>query len=88
MPLYTLRCTTTGELIETTDPGRALVTGKCKDIGRFKGPVLRGVTARAPYFHNGLAADLDAVVDFYDTRFGIGLTVTETSDLVAFLKAL
>ena len=58
MPLYTLRNKTTGATIQTTDPGRALITGKWKDIGRFKGPVLRGLAARAPYFHNGSAKDL------------------------------
>ena len=78
----------TGEVIATTDPGRALITGKWKDIGRFKGPVLRGLAARPPYFHNGSAADLDAVVDFYDQRFGLGLTPQERSDLVAFLRTL
>src|SRR5262245_42537799 len=58
MPLYTLRNKTTGEIKVTTDPGGALVTGKWKDIGRFKGPILRGLAARAPYFHNGFAKDL------------------------------
>ena len=67
---------------------RALVTGKWRDIGRFKGPILRGLAARAPYFHNGFAADLDAAVDFYNTRFGLGLTDDEHDDLVAFLLAL
>jgi hypothetical protein len=41
-----------------------------------------------PYFHNGFAADLDAVVAFYDTRFSIGFTKQEKSDLVAFLRSL
>jgi cytochrome c peroxidase len=88
MPLYTLRNLATGEVRKTTDPGRALLTGKWKDIGKFKGPVLRGLAARAPYFHNGMAADLEAVVDFYDTRFSIGFTDREKNDLVAFLEAL
>jgi len=88
MPLYTLRRISTDETIQTTDPGRALITGKWKDIGRFKGPVLRALSGRAPYFHNGFAADLGAVVDFYDSRFAIGLTAQEKSDLVAFLQAL
>jgi cytochrome c peroxidase len=88
LPLYTLRCLTTGQEIRTTDPGRALVTGRCRDIGRFKVPTLRGLAARAPYFHNGSAATLGEVVDFYDERFGIGLTVEERADLVAFLRAL
>ncbi len=88
MPLYTLRNLQTQETIETTDPGRALVTGKWKDIGRFKGPVLRGLAARAPYFHNGFAADLAAVVDFYNTRFTLDLDDQEKSDLIAFLQTL
>ncbi len=88
MPLYTLRKIGTDEVIKTTDPGRALITGKWKDIGRFKGPILRSVASRPPYFHDGSAADLPAVVEFYNNRFSIGLTEDEKADLVAFLAAL
>jgi len=88
MPLYNLRNKTTGETVRTTDPGRALLSGKWKHIGRFKGPILRGLAARAPYFHNGSAQDLKAVVDFYQQRFGIEFTQQEEDDLVAFLRAL
>jgi cytochrome c peroxidase len=68
--------------------GRAMITGKCADVGKVKGPILRGLAARAPYFHNGSAATLEDVVNFYDQRFSIGLTEQEKADLVAFLKAL
>ena len=89
LPLYTLRHTLPPfETIQTTDPGRALITGKWKDIGRFKGPILRAVATRAPYFHNGSAKDLHEAVDFYDQRFGIGFTQDEKDDLVAFLLTL
>ena len=88
LPVYTLRCTATGTLVQTTDPGRAMVTGKCADIGKFKGPILRDLAARAPYFHNGSAATLDDVVTFYDNRFTIGFTPQEKADLVAFLRSL
>jgi cytochrome c peroxidase len=88
MPLYTLRNIRTGETRATTDPGRALLTGRWADIGKFKGPVLRGLAARPPYFHNGLAAGLGEVVDFYETRFSIGFTEQEKADLIAFLEAL
>ena len=88
LPIYALRNKTTGQIVETTDPGRALITGKWNDIGRFKGPVLRGLAARPPYFHNGSAADLPAVVDFYNDRFDIGLTAQDKADLVAFLRTL
>ena len=88
LPLYTFSRNSDGAIFKTTDPGRGLITGKFKDLGRFKGPVLRGVAARAPYFHNGSAATLDDAVNFYDNRFTIGLTDQEKSDLVAFLQTL
>ena len=89
MPLYTLRHTSAQfETVQTTDPGRALITGRWKDVGRFKGPVLRALASRPPYFHNGSAADFAAVGDFYEQRFGISLTEGEHEDLVAFLRTL
>ncbi len=88
MPLYTLRNKTTGETVQVTDPGRAMIDGKWSHIGRFKGPILRGLAARAPYFHNGFAADLDAVIDFYNTRFALNLTHQQHADLVEFLRTL
>jgi cytochrome c peroxidase len=88
LPLYTLRNRATGETMQTTDPGRALVTGRWRDIGKFKGPILRALAARAPYFHNGSAASLEEVVDFYDQRFGIGFSAEDKCDLVAFLRTL
>lgn len=74
--------------VTTTDLGRALITGKFADVGKFKGPILRGLAARAPYFHNGSAQTLEDAVDFYDSRFTIGFTAQEKSDLVAFLRSL
>lgn len=88
LPLYTLTNKTTGAVIRTTDPGLALITGKWKDIGKFKGPALRGAASHPPYFHNGSATTLRDVVDFYDTRFNIGMTERQKEDLVAFLSAL
>jgi cytochrome c peroxidase len=88
MPLYTLTNIATGQSVQTTDPGLAMLTGKWADIGKFKGPILRGVAARPPYFHNGSAATLRDVVNFYDTRFHIRMSGQQKSDLVAFLSAL
>jgi hypothetical protein len=76
------------ESFYTSDPGKALITGQCSDFNRIKGPVLRGLAARAPYFHNGAAADLREVVNFYDQRFSMQLTEQQKSDLVAFLDSL
>jgi cytochrome c peroxidase len=72
----------------TTDLGQALVDGKFDHVGKIKGPILRGLSARAPYFHNGSAQTLLDVVHFYENRFGLVLTSQEESDLVAFLSAL
>jgi cytochrome c peroxidase len=88
MPLYTLRNKATGDVTQTMDPGRALITGKWRDIGKTKGPILRGLATRAPYFHNGSAATLSDVIEFYDTRFTIGFSAQEKADLIAFLRSL
>jgi cytochrome c peroxidase len=88
LPVITLQNRATHEIKRTTDPGRAMITGLWKDVGRLKGPVLRGLAGRAPYFHNGSADSLDDVLDFYNHRFNIGLTAQEKKDLIAFLNTL
>jgi cytochrome c peroxidase len=88
LPLVTVMCNVTGAITQVSDIGRAMVTGKCADIGKFKGPILRGLAGRAPYFHNGSAATLEDAVDFYDTRFALHLSQQDKDDLVAFLKTL
>jgi cytochrome c peroxidase len=92
LPIYTLKNKKTGAKLRSNDPGRAMITGKWSDIGRFKSPVLRGLAAHAPYFHNGMAPTLLDVVNFYDKGkaipSGLGFTDQEKSDLVAFLSAL
>jgi cytochrome c553 len=88
LPRYTFRNKETGQEIVTSDPGRALITGKWADMNRFKVPILRSLAPRPPYFHNGSARDLGEVVDFYDARFGMGLTSDEKRDLALFLRVL
>ena len=91
LPVFTLTCMKgplASQIFTVTDPGRALISGQCADIGKLKGPILRGLAARAPYFHNGSAATLLDVVNFYDQRFSIGFTDREKNDLVNFLNAL
>jgi cytochrome c peroxidase len=88
MPLYTVRNKTTLEVRQTTDPGRALKSGHWADMDRFKVPSLRGLSARPPYFHNGIAATLNDVVLHYEQALGFVFTPEEREDLVAFLQAL
>jgi hypothetical protein len=88
LPLYTFRNKTTGEIRQLTDAGRGNVTGLWNDLGRFKTPTLRGLAARAPYFHNGIAATLEDVVRHYEKHLGFIFTDEERADLAAFLNAL
>jgi cytochrome c peroxidase len=88
MPLYTIRNTATTVERQTTDPGRALRSGRWADVDRFKTPSMRGLAARPPYFHNGIAATLKDVVLHYEQALGFVFTPEEREDLVAFLEAL
>jgi hypothetical protein len=87
LPVYTVRCSD-GSVVDVTDIGRAMKSGKCADVGKLKGPILRGLAGRAPYFHNGAATTLDDGVDFYNQHFGLSLTAQQHQDLVAFLQTL
>jgi cytochrome c peroxidase len=49
---------------------------------------LRGLWQHPPYFHDGSAKDLPAVVNHYDNVLSLALSVEEKIDLVAFLKTL
>jgi cytochrome c peroxidase len=60
----------------------------CSDVNRVKGPVLRGLAARAPYFHNGAARNLNELVNFYNQRFQMNLTQQQEQQLIAFPNSL
>jgi cytochrome c peroxidase len=87
LPVYEIECSN-GTEVRVTDPGRAVISGKCADIGKVKGPILRGLAGRAPYFHNGAAATLADVIEFYNQRFNLNLTDQQKADLAAFLQTL
>ncbi|HTW68155.1 MAG TPA: hypothetical protein VME17_26250 [Bryobacteraceae bacterium] len=72
----------------TSDLGQALIDGQFAHAGKIKGPILRGLSARAPYFHNGSAQTLLDVVHFYENRFGLVLSSQDELDLVNFLSML
>ena len=87
LPSYLIQCNDGTQLV-TTDPGRAMVTGKCADMSKVKVPGMRGLAARPPYFHNGSAPTLMDVVNFYNQRFNMLLTDEQKADLVAFMSTL
>jgi hypothetical protein len=55
---------------------------------KYRATPLRALARHAPYFHDGSAATLPAVVDHYDQHLQLGLGAPEKSDLVEYLKSL
>jgi len=88
MAVFTFQSRVTGAIVETTDPGAGARNGNFSDLNKFKVPSLRGLVARAPYFHGGSADTLEDVVQHYEDALGFVFTAQEEADLVAFLKAL
>jgi cytochrome c peroxidase len=88
-----------GSFDDGRDTGRARVTGRSGDVGKFKVPGLRNVAVTAPYMHDGSLPTLEAVIDQY-MRGGRGHPTTDPqidpltlspgqkADLIAFLNAL
>ena len=67
-----------------TDPAYAARTA----TGKYRTTPLRGLWQHAPYFHDGSAPDLLAVVNHYNNQFKLNLTPGQKADLVEFLKSL
>lgn len=93
LPLFRVTCLGKphphyGRTIMTSDPGYALTTGRCSDVGRITLQSMRGLSARAPYFSNGVARDIRGIVDYYDRRYAIGFSEQEKTDLVNLMRAL
>ena len=66
------------------DPAYALRTATRK----YRTTPLRGLWQHPPYFHDGSAPDLLAVVNHYDQLFALNLTPAQKADLVEYLKSL
>ena len=81
------------------DIGRAKISGKSQDTGKFKTPTLREITNTAPYFHNGQFQTLEQVIAYYNAGGGndplkdplkepLNLSRQEQQDLIEFLRSL
>ena len=93
LPLFRITCTGRphpfyGRVILTHDPGFALTTGRCADVGKITLQSMRGLAARAPYFSNGSAETLGEVIDYYERRYNIGYTAQERQDLINLMSVL
>jgi mono/diheme cytochrome c family protein len=76
------------EVVSEPEPNGAPSYASRSATKKYRTAPLRGVWQHPPYFHNGSAATLDAVVDTYDTKKSLGLTADQKSDLVQYLKSL
>jgi hypothetical protein len=95
LPLFKITCKAgvpphpyLGPTFYTQDPGRAIISGKCNDVGTIVMQQFRGLAARAPYFSNGSAANIRELIDFYDRRYNIQYSESEKQDLEHFLSSL
>ncbi len=95
LPLFKVTCKASatphpflGRVIYTHDPGRALITGRCVDVGSINMQQFRGLAARAPYFSNGSAKTLRDIVVFYNRRFDMKYSERDIQDMVNFLSVL
>jgi hypothetical protein len=95
LPLFKLTCKDgfkphphLGRVVLTQDPGFALTTGRCIDIGKITIQQMRGLASRAPYFSNGSATTLREIVDYYDQRYNIRFTEQEKQDLTNLMSVL
>jgi hypothetical protein len=66
------------------DPAYAARTATKK----YRTTPLRGLWQHPPYFHDGSAPDLLAVVNHYNQLFALNLSEAQKADLVEFLKSL
>lgn len=95
LPLFKLTCNVNvkphpflGRVVYTQDPGYALTTGRCEDIGKITMQSMRGLAARAPYFANGSAKTLREIVEVYNRRYQIRLSEQEIDDLTNLMSVL
>ncbi|MEP6731459.1 MAG: c-type cytochrome [bacterium] len=76
------------EVVSEPEPGNAPSLASRSATKEYRTTPLRGLWQHAPYFHNGVAPTLDAVVDLYNTRKSLNLTPQQKADLVQYLKTL
>jgi hypothetical protein len=88
LPMLTVQNKTTMEIRRTCDLGRGQGSGLWTEIGSFRVPPLRGLAARAPYFHDGQAKNIKQAIRYHEDRFNIDLSHGRRKDLEAFLSAL
>jgi mono/diheme cytochrome c family protein len=82
------RLTGHGNLHDPSETGMDPTYAQRTTTKQYRATPLRGLWQRAPYFHDGSAPTLAAVVDHYDTVLQLGLTAGQKADLIEYLKSL
>ena len=77
-----------GDVVSEPEPDGAPGWASRSATRMYRTSPLRGVWQHPPYFHNGSAATLEAVVRMYDARKALRLTEAQIADLVQYLKSL
>jgi hypothetical protein len=75
-------------LHDPTETGMDPAYASRSATGKYRTTPLRGLLQHPPYFHDGSATDLLAVVNHYDALFGLNLSSAQKADLVEYLKSL
>ncbi|HEY0878491.1 MAG TPA: c-type cytochrome [Zeimonas sp.] len=83
-----LRLHPASEVVSEPEPGGAPSWASRSATKQYRTAPLKGIWQHPPYFHNGSAPTLEAVVRIYDARKGLGLSESEVHDLVEYLKSL
>ena len=83
-----LRLHPVSDVVSEPEPGGAPSYASRSATKQYRTAPLKGVWQHAPYFHNGTAPTLQAVVETYNTRKSLGLTPTQITDLTQYLKSL
>ena len=76
------------EVVSEPEPSGAPSYPSRSATKKYRTAPLAGLWQHAPYFHNGSAATLDAVVATYNSKKALGLTDAQSADLVQYLKSL
>ena len=83
-----LRLHAPSEVVSEPEPAGTPSYASRSATKQYRTAPLRGVWQHAPYFHNGSAPTLEAVVQTYNARKSLGLSAADMSDLVEYLKSL
>jgi cytochrome c peroxidase len=76
------------DVVSEPEPNGAPSYASRSATKQYRTAPLHGLWQHAPYFHNGSAPTLEAVVQTYNTKNSLGLSNANMADLVAYLKSL